>query len=78
MGKTWLTHIVSFWVLIHGLLVASRLFNLLLNLNVGGVRLPLGPLAYVGLIIAAVVVIRRKPGPSVEAAAVLAVPTFGI
>jgi hypothetical protein len=73
----WATLLLTIWVLIVGLLISYRGFYLLVGVTVGGTALPLGPMAFVPLLIAGIKLFRKDPGARIIAAVILTIGLLG-
>ena len=74
----WATHVLTVWVLIHGLMYAYGLFNIFSDISVGGIHWPLGPLPYIVLIVVGIWLYKKKKGARWVATGMLAWSTSGV
>ena len=76
--SSWATHVLTVWVLFHGLMIAYRLFYVFEAFPVGGIQWPLGPLPYAALVVAGIWLYKKKKGARWVATGILAWSTIGI
>lgn len=78
MTNQWKLRLLTLWVILWSLGIASKWATLLTGISVGGVKLPLGFVPAVGLVLGSVVLFRHAKGARLVATAVMVWISVGL